>query len=170
MTLTGYQWSRKTKTAQLARELRPKVTKALEEFKSRRCNCDASCGENRYHDRGSPGCVFAVAPPKRNKYNAKKVELDGYVFDSQKEAKYYGNLKAMVKAGLVDRFDVHPQYKLEVNGELIATYKPDFIVWYKNHAARVFDVKSPPTAKKRDFVLIKKLMKAIHGVEVEVIT
>jgi len=24
-----------------------------------RCNCDASCGENRYHDVGSPGCRFA---------------------------------------------------------------------------------------------------------------
>ena len=23
-----------------------------------RCNCDASCGENRYHDRGSPGCRY----------------------------------------------------------------------------------------------------------------
>jgi hypothetical protein len=34
----------------------------------------------------------------------------------------------------------------------------------------VVDVKSPPTAKKRDFVLIKKLMAAIHGIDVEVIT
>lgn len=24
-----------------------------------RCNCDASCGENRYHDAGDPGCRFA---------------------------------------------------------------------------------------------------------------
>lgn len=24
-----------------------------------RCNCDASCGENRYHDTGDPGCRFA---------------------------------------------------------------------------------------------------------------
>lgn len=23
-----------------------------------RCNCDASCGENRYHDLGSPGCRY----------------------------------------------------------------------------------------------------------------
>lgn len=23
-----------------------------------RCNCDASCGENRYHDVGDPGCRF----------------------------------------------------------------------------------------------------------------
>lgn len=24
---------------------------------SERCNCDASCGENRYHDLGSEGCT-----------------------------------------------------------------------------------------------------------------
>lgn len=26
--------------------------------KMTRCNCDASCGENRYHDVGEPGCRF----------------------------------------------------------------------------------------------------------------
>lgn len=24
-----------------------------------RCNCDSSCGENRYHDAGDPGCRFS---------------------------------------------------------------------------------------------------------------
>lgn len=24
------------------------------------CNCDASCGENRYHTKGSKGCVYEV--------------------------------------------------------------------------------------------------------------
>lgn len=24
-----------------------------------RCNCDASCGENRYHNAGDPGCRFS---------------------------------------------------------------------------------------------------------------
>lgn len=27
-----------------------------------RCNCGASCGENRYHDRGDAGCVWADIP------------------------------------------------------------------------------------------------------------
>ena len=25
-----------------------------------RCNCDASCGENRYHDKGTSGCQYHV--------------------------------------------------------------------------------------------------------------
>jgi mannose-6-phosphate isomerase-like protein (cupin superfamily) len=28
------------------------------DLKPERCNCDASCGENRYHDVGSPGCLY----------------------------------------------------------------------------------------------------------------
>lgn len=31
-----------------------------------RCNCDASCGENRYHDIGDPGCRFV----DEDEYNA----------------------------------------------------------------------------------------------------
>jgi len=113
--------------------------------------------------------INELSKPKRNKYGAKKVELDGYTFDSKKEAQYYANLKAQKKAGMIDRFEVHPQYELVVNGELIAKYKADFIVWPTQRAARVFDIKSPPTAKKRDFVLIRKLMRAIHGIDVEVV-
>ena len=28
-----------------------------------RCNCDASCGENRYHNKGEPGCRFRPDHP-----------------------------------------------------------------------------------------------------------
>lgn len=40
--------------------------------------------------------------------------------------------------------------------------------WNKPKARVVEDVKSAPTAKKRDFVLIRKLMRAIHNVEIMV--
>ena len=30
-------------------------------FADHRCNCDASCGENRYHDAGDHGCRFESA-------------------------------------------------------------------------------------------------------------
>lgn len=173
MTLTGYQWSRKTKTAQLARELRPKVTKALEEFKSRRCNCDASCGENRYHDRGSPGCVFAVTPPNDNKYNAKKVKLDGYTFDSKREAQVYGELKLREKAGEISGLTVHPKFTIAVNGIKIKTYTADFSFHDINSSAAtptVMDVKSAPTSKLPAFLMTRKLMRACLGIDVEVIT
>ena len=45
-----------------------------------RCNCDASCGENRYHDAGDPGCRFTSDDDYRsywdlvrNSYKEKKM-------------------------------------------------------------------------------------------------
>jgi hypothetical protein len=114
-----------------------------------------------------------------NKFNAVKVRLDGYVFDSKAEAKRYGELKLLKRAGKIHSLDVHPKYALTVNGVLISTYKPDFrySTWRleglvgvaRQEHTHVEDVKSPPTAKKRDFILIRKLMKALHGIEVEII-
>lgn len=113
--------------------------------------------------------IAEMSKPKRNKYNARKVELDGYVFDSQREAQVYGELKLRQKAGEINRLDVHPKYELTVNGVEVATYKPDFRYWPTNGAVKIVDVKSQPTAKKRDFILIRKLMRACHGIDVEVI-
>jgi hypothetical protein len=117
----------------------------------------------------------AISKPKsKNKYGAVKVKLDGYTFDSRAEAKRYGELKLLQKAGEIIELKVHPAYRLEIGGKLIATYKPDFeykrwlpcSMWGRT----IEDVKSKPTAAKRDFILIKKLMKAIHNIDVEVIS
>lgn len=107
---------------------------------------------------------------KRNKFNAVKTVVDGIAFDSKREANHYGLLRSLERAGHISRLRVHPKFYLAVNDQEIATYRPDFTYWdavSKRHC--VIDVKSAPTARKRDFVLIKKLMKAIHGIEVEVV-
>lgn len=67
-------------------------------------------------------------PAKRsnNKLRATKVLIDGIVFDSKKEAKRYGELRTLQRAEIIRDLRVHPKYKLEVNGELVTTYKPDF--------------------------------------------
>jgi len=137
---TGYQWAKRTTTNRLYAELASK--------------------------------------PKRNKYGAKKVKLDGYTFDSKREAEVYHGLKYRQLAGDIVRLDVQPKFDLVVNGVKIATYTADFAYTeqikraaHENiYLGHIVDVKSPPTAKKRDFVLIKKLMKACHGIEVEVVT
>ena len=106
----------------------------------------------------------------RNKFGAVKVKLDGHTFDSKAEAKRYGELKLLERAGKITDLEVHPKYDLVLNGVLIATYKPDFRYYDAVHRdPLVEDVKSAPTARKRDFVLIRKLMKAIHGIDVEIV-
>ena len=46
---------------------------------------------------------------RASKYHAKKVEVDGIVFDSKKEARRYSELKVMQKAGIIS--DLQRQVK-----------------------------------------------------------
>ena len=48
----------------------------------------------------------------RSKYNNKKVEIDGHVFDSRAEGHYYAQLKLREKAKEVLFFRLQPRYRL----------------------------------------------------------
>ena len=50
--------------------------------------------------------------PKRSKYNAKKTERDGIVFDSKAEADRYADLKLMAKAGAITDLQFQPRFTL----------------------------------------------------------
>ena len=99
-----------------------------------------------------------------SKYRNKRVELDGYTFDSKAEARRYGELKLMHQAGEIEELLVHPKFKLVVNGVLICTYTADF-QYRKNGEKVVEDVKSKPTITY-SYKLKKKLMKAVYGLDV----
>lgn len=107
-----------------------------------------------------------------NKFGAKKVSLDGLTFDSIKESKVYSELKLREKAGEIQKLEVHPRWKLTVDGYHICDYVGDFSFFeVENGRAerfRVVDVKSPVTARLPEFRLKKKLMAAIYKIEVEV--
>ena len=47
-----------------------------------------------------------------NKFNARKVELDGYTFDSQDETNRYGELLILEKAGEISHLQVHTVWEL----------------------------------------------------------
>lgn len=74
-----------------------------------------------------------------NKYGNKKVIVDGYKFDSQKEALRYKELKLMEKAGVVKDLELQPAFELiptiRTEHETLrkTVYKADF---------RYFDVKA----------------------------
>lgn len=110
---------------------------------------------------------------KQNKYRATKTEVDGIVFDSKKEAARYQQLKLMERAGEIHGLVLQPTYVLNVNGSKICSYKADFFyklverdktgltTGYLRHI--VEDVKGMKTPV---YNLKKKLMKAIHGIEI----
>lgn len=92
-----------------------------------------------------------------NKYHNRKVELDGQIFASQKEANRYAELKHLQRAGIVESFACQVAYPVldafEKNGRRYRAIKyiADFVVLYpdgrievedtKGHATEVFRIK-----------------------------
>jgi len=95
---------------------------------------------------------------KYNKYNNKKVEYDGYKFDSKKEADFYKKLKALQKAGKVKKIEVHPKFELQPtfrkNGKTYRAinYYADFLVYYSDGITKLYDTKG----KRTEVYKIKK--------------
>lgn len=48
----------------------------------------------------------------RNKYGAVRTRVDGHVFDSKAEARRYGELQLMLRAGEIRDLRLHPAYPL----------------------------------------------------------
>lgn len=113
------------------------------------------------------GKALLAAKPKRSKYGAKRTLLDGIAFDSKAEAAYYSALKLRERAGEVTDVEMQRPYCLTVNGQLVTTYRADFVFWdIKLHRRRVIDVKGVKTPA---FIIKQKLMRACHGIEIEVV-
>lgn len=97
------------------------------------------------------------------KYRNIKTVVDGIKFDSKKEAKRYGELKIMQKARLIEYLRLQVPYSFKVNQILICKYVADFEYMVKGKLI-VEDVKGFRT---REYQIKKKLMLAIHGIEIK---
>jgi hypothetical protein len=93
----------------------------------------------------------------RGKYNAIKVEADGYTFDSKAEFRYYLQLRYRGVAGLI----VHPGFDLGS-----CYYKADFAHDWDG-GKLVIDVKGKQTADNRIKI---KLMREKYGIDVLLVT
>ena len=88
-----------------------------------------------------------------NKYNAKKVEIDGIVFDSRAEGRFYEHLLELMHDGIVESFEMQKPYTLldkfphPKTGKTIRAikYVPDFEVIYTDGRVEVVDVKGMQT-------------------------
>jgi hypothetical protein len=70
---------------------------------------------------------------RSSKYSAKRTEVDGVVFHSQKEARRYQELKLLLAAGAIECLALQPEFDLDVIGGQvkdvryrIGGYKADF--------------------------------------------
>lgn len=100
------------------------------------------------------------------KYRAKKVQMDGFAFDSQMEARRYVQLKLLLRAKEIRDLEVHPSFVILVNGFVVCKVVLDF--GYLNKGVLTYeDVKGFDTPISK---LKRKLLKASRGIDVQLIT
>ncbi|WP_425263805.1 DUF1064 domain-containing protein [Vibrio owensii] len=105
----------------------------------------------------------AEKPKKtRGKYNAQKTEIDGIVFDSKLEGNRYSTLKVLEMAGEISDLRLQVEYPLSINEVLICKYYADF-VYFQNGEEVVEDAKGMRT---KEYILKRKMMKAIYGIDI----
>lgn len=117
-----------------------------------------------------------------SKYGAKKVVRDGITFDSAKEARRFGELSLLQRAGEI--FDLQTQVKYVLipaqkepdttdrrgrltKGKLLereVTYRADFVYRDKDGNTIVEDVKGMRT---KDYIIKRKLMLWVHGIKIK---
>lgn len=114
----------------------------------------------------------AVALPRtRSKFRNVPTEVDGVRFDSKREARRFGELQWLEKAGEVKNIARQATYPLVVNQIRIASYRADFTYEERAGSLRdgyfwrpvVEDVKGVQTPV---YKIKRALMKAIHGIDI----
>ncbi len=122
----------------------------------------------RVEVRRQPGAAKPVRQ-SRSKYRNVKVEVDGHVFDSKKEARRYGELKLLEQAHEILDLELQPKFPLHVwvvPEVKIGTYSADFCYMDKDGVFHVEDVKSSAT-KTQLYRWKKKHVKAEYGIDIE---
>lgn len=103
----------------------------------------------------------------KSKYRNEKVAEDGITFDSRHEHRVYQWLKARKERGELRWIFVHVPFRF-MSG---VTYWADFMtILPDGRVEAVWDAKSEITAKNKDYVIKKKLLKAEWGIEIREVT
>lgn len=109
---------------------------------------------------------------KKNKYNAHKVWIDGVVFDSALEGRYYSSLKLLQRAAVIKGFGRQCRFVItEGDSENRGTeYVADFIVFYSDGHTEIVDTKSPATREDLAFKLkMKSFREKYPNLEVKIV-
>lgn len=107
--------------------------------------------------------------PRRAKYGNIKTVRDGIEFDSRKEAIRYTELSLLLRAGEISdlelqvSFELIPAQNWGERPERAVVYVADFVYNDKAGKKVVEDVKG---YKAKEYILKRKLMKHLHGIEI----
>lgn len=101
---------------------------------------------------------------RKNKYNAHPTECDNIRFASRREAARYRQLKLMLSAGEIRNLRLQVSFDLRVRRQKVTRYVADFVFLDKAGREVVEDCKG---YRNKLYLLKKKLMRAIHGIEIQ---
>jgi hypothetical protein len=103
--------------------------------------------------------------PMPNKYRAIKTTVDNIRFDSKREAERYMGLKNLLRAGEISNLRLQVPYPIIINDFKVCTYIADFV--YFDNATGEEVTEDSKGMKTAVYVLKKKLVKAVYGVEIQ---
>ncbi len=105
-----------------------------------------------------------------NKFKNKKTKVDGIVFDSQKEAKRYLELKMLLKTGEISELKLQPIYilqdKFKLNGKTIRDIKYIADFEYLDNATGKTVIEDVKGIKTDVYKLKKKLFQKKYGKDI----
>lgn len=126
---------------------------------------------------------MAWANYKNNKYSNKKVEVDGIIFDSKREAKRYQELLLLEKAGAITNLQRQVKYVLIPTqrepdtvgarggihkGKVIekeCAYYADFVYFDREKQEMV--VEDTKGMKTTEYIIKRKMMLYRHGIRIK---
>lgn len=105
------------------------------------------------------------------KYHNQPVVVNGIKFDSRREARRYQELQLLLRAGEISQLEMQKKYTLipaqkKPSGgtERPVTYTADFV--YRDKTGREI-VEDSKGMKTQQYIIRRKLMLYIHGIEVK---
>ncbi len=104
---------------------------------------------------------------KKPKYGSERIEYNGRMYDSKKEAAYAKRLEYLKHAHKIEervvRIEYQVPYSITAKNKVVATYFADFRVTYGDLHQEVVDVKGFRTEV---YKLKKKLVEALHEIKI----
>lgn len=102
---------------------------------------------------------------KRSKYNNNKKLFDGILFDSEKEANRYGELKLLLKAGEIGLLKLQVPYELNEGGTHSLKYIADFVYLETKTGNKI--VEDCKGCRTGVYIKKRRLMKKIFGITIK---
>ena len=124
-------------------------------------------------------------PQKETKYHSHKVEVNGIMFDSKKEARRYKELRSLEEMGLITDLELQKKFVLiptqredDIIGprggvkkgkavEKECAYYADFYYFDTEKGKWIVEDTKSPATRTEAYKIKRKLMRYVHGLEIQ---